>query len=91
MACLENIPQTEYIYGMKVKTSITISDELVHSIDQYGGDYKNRSDFIEAAVRTFIKQIIRRQQDSHDIEIINRNAARLNEEASDVLEYQVQL
>jgi metal-responsive CopG/Arc/MetJ family transcriptional regulator len=76
---------------MKVKTSITLSGELVHSIDQYGKDYKNRSDFIEAAVQTFIRQIIRRQQDSHDIEIINRNASRLNEEALDVLDYQIRL
>jgi metal-responsive CopG/Arc/MetJ family transcriptional regulator len=76
---------------MKVKTSVTLSGELVHSIDQYGKDYKNRSDFIEAAVQTFIKQIIRRQQDSHDIEIINQNESRLNEEASDVLDYQIRL
>jgi metal-responsive CopG/Arc/MetJ family transcriptional regulator len=76
---------------MKIKTSVTLSGELVHSIDQYGKDYKNRSDFIEAAVQTFIRQIIRKQQDSRDIEIINQNASRLNEEASDVLEYQTQL
>jgi metal-responsive CopG/Arc/MetJ family transcriptional regulator len=76
---------------MKLKTSITLSDELVYAIDQYGKDYKNRSDFIEAAVSAFIRQIVRKQQDIHDIEIINRNASRINEEASDVLEYQVRL
>ena len=76
---------------MKVKTSITLSDELIRSIDQYGQTYKNRSDFIEAAVRAYIKQIIRNQQNKRDIEIINRNSKRLNSEASDVLEYQVPL
>lgn len=74
---------------MKIKTSITLSDELIKAIDQYGQTYKNRSDFIEAAVRAFVKQIIREQQNARDIEIINRNAERLNAEAADVLAYQV--
>lgn len=76
---------------MKIKTSITLSDELIRVIDQYGQAYKNRSDFIEAAIRAFIKQIIRDQQNARDVEIINQNAERLNAEASDVLAYQVQL
>jgi metal-responsive CopG/Arc/MetJ family transcriptional regulator len=81
----------EYVCGMKVKTSVTLSDELVEAIDQYSEPYKNRSDFIEAATWAFIKQIIRDQQNARDIEIINRNADRLNAEALDVLAYQVQL
>lgn len=76
---------------MKVKTSITLSDELIKVIDHYGQDYKNRSEFIEAAIWAFIKQIVRDQQNARDIEIINRNADRLNAEALDVLTYQVQL
>jgi metal-responsive CopG/Arc/MetJ family transcriptional regulator len=73
---------------MKVKTSVTLSAELIEAIDQYGQDYKNRSDFVEAASWAFIKQIIRNQQNARDIEIINRNADRLNAEALDVLAYQ---
>ena len=76
---------------MKVKTSVTLSNELVEAIKQYSQPYKNRSDFIEAAIWAFIKQIIREQQNARDIEIINRNADRLNAEAQDVLAYQVQL
>ncbi len=76
---------------MKIKTSVTLSNELVEAIDVYGQPYKNRSDFIEAAIWAFIKQIVRDQQNAHDIEIINRNADRLNAEALDVLAYQVQL
>ena len=75
---------------MKIKTSVTLSNELVEAIDVYGQPYKNRSDFIEAAIWAFIKQIVRDQQNARDIEIINRNADRLNEEALDVLAYQVQ-
>ena len=76
---------------MKVKTSVTLSNELIEAIDKYGQPYKNRSDFIEAAIWAFIKQIIRDQENARDIEIINRNADRLNAEALDVLAYQVQL
>ena len=74
-----------------MKTSITLSDELIKSIDQFGKSYKNRSDFIETAVKVFIKQIELEQQNSRDIEIINMNAERLNSEASDVLTYQVKI
>jgi metal-responsive CopG/Arc/MetJ family transcriptional regulator len=81
----------EYDCGMKVKTSITLSDELIQVMDQYGQTYKNRSAFIEAAIRAYIKQIIRSRQNTRDIEIINRNSERLNVEALDVLAYQVQL
>ncbi len=76
---------------MKVKTSITLSDELIRAIDKYGKSYKNRSDFIEAAIWAFIGQIIRERQNARDIELINRNADRLNAEAHDVLAYQVPL
>ena len=62
---------------MKVKTSVTLSNELIEAIDEYGQPYKNRSDFIEAAIWAFIKQIIRDQENARDIEIINRNAERL--------------
>jgi len=76
---------------MKVKTSITLSDELIQVMDRYGQAYKNRSDFIEAAIWALIKQIIRGRKNARDIEIINRNSNRLNKEAKDVLTYQVPL
>jgi metal-responsive CopG/Arc/MetJ family transcriptional regulator len=86
---IDNIPQMEYISSMKVKTSITLSNELLRYINQYGQAYKNRSDFIETAVRAFVKQIIRDRQIMLDVEIINRNSERLNSDAADVLGYQV--
>jgi metal-responsive CopG/Arc/MetJ family transcriptional regulator len=76
---------------MKVKTSITLSEDLLKTIDGYTGKYKNRSEFIEDAVRAFITQLIRKQQDARDIEIINQRADALNREAADVLTYQVDL
>jgi metal-responsive CopG/Arc/MetJ family transcriptional regulator len=76
---------------MKIKTSITLSEDLLKAIDEYAREYNNRSEFIEKAVRVFIRQLIRRQQDARDLKIINRRADYLNQEAMDVLAYQVDL
>ena len=74
---------------MKVKTSVTLSEDLVESIDNQSGPQTNRSEFIEKAVRSYIKQIIRDQKNARDLETINRHADQLNDEAKDVLSYQV--
>jgi mRNA interferase MazF len=74
---------------MKVKTSITLSEDLLEAIDQQSDQFKNRSDFIEAAVRAFIAQMLRDEQNARDLAIINQYADRLNQEAADVLGYQV--
>ena len=74
---------------MKVKTSITLSEDLLEAIDQRSAQFKNRSDFIESAIRAFIVQMIREEQNAKDLAIINRQAERLNQEAADVLTYQV--
>lgn len=76
---------------MKVKTSITLSEDILQTVDELSGSYKNRSEFIETAVRAFIDRLIREQQNARDLEILNRNADRLNQEAADVLAYQVEL
>jgi len=77
---------------MKVKTSITLSEELLKAVDRRGRQQKKtRSDFIETAVWAFIERLIRDEQNARDLEIINRRAGFLNEEAADVLEYQVSL
>ena len=76
---------------MKVKTSITLSEDLMKAMCEFSEEYKNRSEFIEEAIRTFIKQLIRKEQDARDLEIINHHADYLNREAADVLAYQVDL
>jgi metal-responsive CopG/Arc/MetJ family transcriptional regulator len=82
--------RSEYIGSMKVKTSITLSEELLKAADKRAKQQRRtRSDFIEAAVRAFIRQLIRDERNARDLEIINENADFLNREANDVLEYQV--
>ena len=74
---------------MKIKTSITLAEDLLKIIDEQSGPYKNRSDFIEKAVRAYVAQVMRDRQNARDLDIINRQADRLNQEAEDVLTYQV--
>jgi metal-responsive CopG/Arc/MetJ family transcriptional regulator len=74
---------------MKRKTSITLSEDVLEAIDQRSGDAKNRSDFIETAIRSYIAKLIRDEQNMKDLDIINRHADRLNIEAADVLAFQV--
>ena len=74
---------------MKVKTSITLSEELIKSIDELFGEQKNRSEFIEEAVRDFIERQAQRRRDLKDLNILNKKANELNKEAGDVLSYQI--
>lgn len=75
--------------GMKVKTSITLSRELLDAIDARTGRGRSRSEFIEAALQAFLDKSMRDERGARDLEILNRRAARLNREAVDVLAYQV--
>jgi metal-responsive CopG/Arc/MetJ family transcriptional regulator len=74
---------------MKVKTSVTLSDDLLKAIDEYAGSHESRSEFIEKALRIYIDQVIRERQNVRDLDIINRKADRLNDEATDGLSCQV--
>lgn len=76
---------------MKVKTSITLSEDLVRDVDELAAQYGSRSAVVELAVREFVAAEIRRARDARDIEILNRRADALNKEAEDVLSYQVEL
>ena len=76
---------------MKVKTSITLSEDVLRAIDRRSEKYGSRSEFIEAALLAFISQIAREERDARDLKIINSRAKRLNEEAADVLDYQVEM
>ena len=76
---------------MKVKTSVTLSEELIRAIDALSSQYGTRSALIERAVRDFLATAAQRQREARDLEILNRRAEALNTEAADVLSYQVEL
>ncbi len=77
---------------MKVKTSITLSEDILKLVDKRARQAKkNRSDFIETAVRALLLELAREEQNARDLEILNRRATFLNQEAADVLAYQIPL
>jgi metal-responsive CopG/Arc/MetJ family transcriptional regulator len=76
---------------MKVKTSTTVDKDLLNAVDRLSGRYKNRSEFVEAALHAFIAHINRARENARDLEIIDENADELNKEALDVFGYQVGL
>jgi len=75
---------------MKVRTSVTVDKGLLETVDKLSGK-DDRSRFVEAALRAYVAQVIRHKQNGKDLEIINKRADELNEEALDVLDYQVAL
>jgi metal-responsive CopG/Arc/MetJ family transcriptional regulator len=70
---------------VRVKTSITLPSELLGRLDRVD---KNRSALLERAARAYLARLESEEGDRRDIEIIDRNADRLNREAADTLEYQ---
>lgn len=70
---------------MRAKTSITLPNELLRRLDRIS---KNRSALLEQAAFAYLARIERQERDRRDIEIINLNAARLNRQVEDALEYQ---
>ena len=77
-----------YSGGMKVKTSVTLSESLLAEIDQLQGSFRSRSEFLEVAARAYLLQLSRDLRDKRDLEILQLKADDLNAEAEDHLAYQ---
>ncbi|MGB8010717.1 MAG: ribbon-helix-helix protein, CopG family [Terriglobales bacterium] len=73
---------------MKEKTSITLSQEVLKSIDRIAGSKQSRSAFIEAVLTRYLRQQARAQVEARDLELINKAAPELNAEVEDILRYQ---
>lgn len=76
---------------MRVKTSVILPHDLLQTVNSLSEQYKSRSQFVETALRFFIAQLKKEEQQARDIEIINRCADRLNEETFDAMRYQIPL
>lgn len=76
---------------MNVRMSVMLPEDLFQTVKTLSHHYKNQSAFVETALRQFIKQIQREEQQKRDIEIINRHADQLNAETQDALRYQIPL
>lgn len=73
---------------MKEKTSVTLSRDVLAKIDRLAGRKYSRSALIERVLREFLVQRERAAMNARDLEILNREADRLNAEAEDALQYQ---
>jgi metal-responsive CopG/Arc/MetJ family transcriptional regulator len=74
---------------MKVKTSVTLSEELLEALSSETGQ-ANRSALIEEATWRYLRQRQREKRDARELERINEQAEHLNEEALDVLSFQTE-
>ena len=73
---------------MKEKTSVTLSKEVLASIDRMAGSNQSRSAFIEAVLRRFLLEQAKMARDARELELLNQHSEELNAEAEDVLDYQ---
>jgi metal-responsive CopG/Arc/MetJ family transcriptional regulator len=72
---------------MKVKTSVTLSEDLLEAVDALARS-SSRSEVIEHAVRDYLAARARAARDARDLEIMNRLADAYNTETADLLTYQ---
>jgi len=72
---------------MKMKTSITLSDDLLREVDELAKS-SSRSEVIEHALRDFLAARQRAARDARDLEIMNKLADAYNVETTDLLTYQ---
>lgn len=76
---------------MKTKTSITLPEDILNTLQQVCVEAKNRSEAIELAIRFFIQKRRETLREERDLKILNSKFKSLNDEAEDVLDYQVEL
>ncbi len=72
---------------MKVKTSITLSEDVLQKIQDFAAK-GDRSAFVEQAIWKYLAVLARQKQNSRDAAIYDDKAVALNTEAEDTLGYQ---
>lgn len=76
---------------MKLKTSVTLSEDILKTLDRAARNDESRSQTIERLLREGLAARARREADERDLMLINEHAGPLNAEAGDVLKFQVDL
>lgn len=71
----------------KEKTSVSISGEVLAAVDVIAGKTE-RSAFVERAIRSYLRRIVRRHRHEKDLTLINANADAINRESDWLLEIQ---
>jgi metal-responsive CopG/Arc/MetJ family transcriptional regulator len=73
---------------MKIKTSLTLSEDVLKSVKRSAGRGESRSVAVEQLLREGLAARARRRAGQRDLALINAHADALNAEADDVLAYQ---
>ena len=76
-----------YFGSMKVKTSITLSEDVLEQLDGVAGS-ESRSALIERILRAFLRRRALDETEARDRALLDRDAKMFNAEALDVLEFQ---
>ena len=76
---------------MKIKTTVTLSEDLLHALASWPESAQNRSAFLETAAWAYLARIRREQINAHDLAIINHRTDYLNAEIADALIYQISI
>lgn len=71
---------------MKVKTSVTLSPEVLAGIDEFAGEM-SRSEFIEQVVCRYFREARRAAHYDREVAILNGIASGTIAEPGDVLDY----
>lgn len=74
---------------MKVKTSVSLSEECLRELDELSGESANRSALIEAAVVEYISRRRRKSRGLEDRQRIAANAKSLERDVLETMEFQV--
>ena len=72
----------------KTKTSVSLSSSLLKELTLLNKG-RSVSEFIEKALTFYMSELKRQKRGRRDIEIINANAKRFNNEAEENLQFQV--
>jgi metal-responsive CopG/Arc/MetJ family transcriptional regulator len=78
---------------MKIETTISLEPELLQKLDRLleSNGHNSLSELIEDLIRGFLAREEKPSYDLRELELINKNANRLNQEAEDALTYQIEL
>ena len=75
---------------MKIRTTITLPEELLAKVDKLAGAKRRRSKVVESALIAYVAQERSGSLNKRDLRILNEHAEKLNKEAAEVLEYQAE-
>jgi metal-responsive CopG/Arc/MetJ family transcriptional regulator len=75
---------------MKVKTSVTISEETLAAADKLAEKVGGRSRLFELALREYLTGRQREARDARELELLDEHADELNRETLHVLAFQAE-